>query len=58
MQQVVSVQQSTAQPNKDVDEARKAVYEKNKVISDMFNMQNELNQALISKDEEIDKLRR
>ena len=58
MQQVVSVQQSTAQPNKDVDEARKAVYEKNKVISDMFNRQNELNQALISKDEEIDKPRR
>jgi len=26
-----------------VDEARKAVYEKNKTISDMFNKQNELN---------------
>jgi hypothetical protein len=35
--QAFDTKQSQSSLNKDVEEARKAVYEKNKIISDMFN---------------------
>ncbi len=39
--------------NKELEEARKAVYEKNKTISNMFNEENRLKAEIEKKDREI-----
>jgi predicted RNase H-like nuclease (RuvC/YqgF family) len=41
-----------------VEEARQAVFHKNKIISDMFNRQNELTQHLSDRDLQIEMLQR
>jgi hypothetical protein len=40
-----------------VEEARKAVYEKNKLIGDMFNKQNEMRTELDNRELEVDRLK-
>lgn len=39
--------------NKELEEARKAVYEKNKTISNMFNEENRLKAEIVKRDREI-----
>jgi hypothetical protein len=39
--------------NKELEEARKAVYEKNKTISSMFNEENRLKAEIEKRDKEI-----
>ena len=40
-----------------MEEARKAVYEKNKLIGDMFNKQNEMRTELDNRELEVDRLK-
>lgn len=43
--------------SKEVEDARKAVYEKNKKIGEMFNRQTDLEREVALKDAEIERLR-
>lgn len=46
-----------AKMKKELEEGRKAVYEKNKVIGDLFNKQNDMLRIIDERDEEINMLR-
>jgi len=48
---------TTGQIEKEVQDARKAVFQKNNIINEMFNKQNEYMRIIEERDDEINELR-